>query len=102
ILSGRNRGSHSLLKDGAKVVETSDDILEGLGWPEIERVEKISGNSLIQDELLAKLTPGQTYDLDEMSATVGVAASELLPRLTKWEVRGWLERMAAGRYALAR
>ena len=33
VLSGRNRGSHSLLKDGAKVVESAVDILEGLGWP---------------------------------------------------------------------
>jgi DNA processing protein len=33
ILGGRNRGSHALLKDGAKVVETADDILEELGWP---------------------------------------------------------------------
>ena len=31
VLTGRNRGSHSLLKDGAKVVETADDILEELG-----------------------------------------------------------------------
>ena len=37
ILGGRNRGSHALLKDGAKVVETADDILEELGWPEAER-----------------------------------------------------------------
>ena len=33
VLTGRNRGSHSLLKDGAKVVETADDILDELGWP---------------------------------------------------------------------
>src|SRR5689334_17849189 len=33
VLGGRNRGSHALLKDGAKVVETADDILEELGWP---------------------------------------------------------------------
>ena len=32
VLSGRNRGSHSLLKDGAKVIESAVDILEGLGW----------------------------------------------------------------------
>ena len=31
VLSGRNRGSHGLLKDGAKVVESADDILEGAG-----------------------------------------------------------------------
>lgn len=28
ILSGRNRGTHALLKDGAKIVESADDILE--------------------------------------------------------------------------
>ena len=32
VLSGRNRGSHGLLKDGAKVVESADDILQELGW----------------------------------------------------------------------
>ena len=36
VLSGRNRGSHGLLKDGAKVVESADDILEELGWPSPE------------------------------------------------------------------
>ncbi len=103
VLSGRNRGSHSLLKDGAKVVETADDILDGLGWtPGTAPAMKISGNSMIRDELLTRLTPGQTYDADEMSATVGVNASEILPRLTDWEVRGWIERMPGGRYALTR
>src|SRR5438067_12115470 len=31
VLSGRNRGAHALLRDGAKIVETADDILEELG-----------------------------------------------------------------------
>ena len=102
VLSGRNRGSHSLLKDGAKVVETADDILEGLGWASGAPAEvKISGKSLIRDELLDRLTPGQAYDADEMSATVGLAVSQMLPRLTHWELRGWIERMPGGRYALA-
>jgi DNA processing protein len=102
VLSGRNRGSHSLLKDGAKVVETADDILEGLGWPAGAPAEvKISGNSLIREPLLDKLTPGQPYDVDEMSATVGLAATQMLPRLTDWELRGWIERMPGGRYVLA-
>ena len=35
VLSGRNRGGHALLRDGAKIVETADDILEelnGIGY----------------------------------------------------------------------
>jgi DNA processing protein len=49
VLGGRNRGSHALLKDGAKVVETADDILEGLGWSG-SPAPKIPSNSLQTDE----------------------------------------------------
>jgi len=106
VLGGRNRGSHALLKDGAKVVEAADDILEELGWPApAEAVgrgdAKISGNLLNSDELLHKLTPGESYDLDEISATVGLTGSNLLPRLTEWEMRGQLVKVAGGRYVLA-
>jgi DNA processing protein len=107
VLGGRNRGSHALLKDGAKVVETADDILEELGWSAprppagcADATPKISGKSLIADELLQKLTPGQAYDLDEMSATVGLKGSILLARMTEWEMRGQLERLPGGRYAV--
>ena len=101
VLGGRNRGSHALLKDGAKVVETADDILEELGRPSRRAAgagEQISSNDLSSLELLEKFTPGETYDLDEMSATVGLAGSSLLPRLTEWEMQGSLIRVAAGRY----
>ena len=106
VLGGRNRGSHALLKDGAKVVETADDILEELGWPAPNPAggsqpspRKISHNSLNQDELLQKLTPGESYDVDEMSATVGLAGAVLLPRLTQWEMQGRLVKLPGGRYA---
>jgi len=112
ILGGRNRGSHALLKDGAKVVETADDILEELGWPALRssgplegtaRVEgpQIFSNPLKTDPLLARLTPGDAYDLDEMSATLGITGSKLLPRLTQWEMQGQLVRLAGGRYTVA-
>ena len=32
-LSGRNRSGHALIRDGAKIVESADDILEELGMP---------------------------------------------------------------------
>jgi DNA processing protein len=113
VLGGRNRGSHALLKDGAKVVESADDILEELGWPALRAVEgpglrageasapEISRNPLKIDPLLANLTPGDAYDLDEMSATLGLAGSKLLPRLTEWEMRGLVVRVAGGRYTVA-
>lgn len=128
VLGGRNRGSHALLKDGAKVVESADDILEELGWPALRggngslqgpalseavsgrgRVEgpalreakEISPHPLRTDPLLANLAAGETYDLDEMSAALGLAGSKLLPRLTGWEMRGQIVKLAGGRYMLA-
>jgi DNA processing protein len=100
VLGGRNRGSHALLKDGAKVVETADDILEELGWS-VFTAPKNHVNSSGQDELLRHLTPGQAYDLDEMSATVEKKGSDLLPRITDWEMRGLLKKVPGGRYVLA-
>jgi len=106
VLGGRNRGSHALLKDGAKVVETADDILEELGWcaprdpARVEGSAKKASNLLQQDELLRRLTPGHAYDLDEMSATVEKGGSDLLPRLTDWEMRGLLKKVPGGRYVV--
>ena len=101
VLGGRNRGSHALLKDGAKIVESADDILEELGWPALREAPESPPNTLKVDPLLANLTAGETYDLDEMSATLGLAGSKLLPRLTDWEMRGQLLRVAGGRYMVA-
>ncbi len=109
ILGGRNRGSHALLKDGAKVVETADDILEELGWPAlragpgtgVHKPGEMSCNAMKRDALLAGLTPGEAYDLDEMSATLGLSGSKLLPRLTEWEMRGHVVKVAGGRYTVA-
>src|SRR6185437_10065427 len=66
VLTGRNRGSHSLLKDGAKVVESADDILEELGWPQA-RDAVCASKSLNSDPLLAKMEPGEVYGLDALA-----------------------------------
>jgi DNA processing protein len=87
VLSGRNRGSHSLLKDGAKVVETADDILEELGWPGA-RLWVESANLLTGDPLLAKMEPGEAYGLEELVESTGFGAPKLLPRLMELELQG--------------
>ena len=52
----------------------------------------------MEDELLQKLTPGESYDLDEISVTVGLTGPALLPRLTRWEIQGGLVKLPGGRY----
>lgn len=101
ILSGRNRGSHSLLKDGAKIVETADDILEELGWigPAAEATPDRPGRKArAGDPLLARMDPGEVYGLDELVEISGVAAAKLLPRLMELELLGLIDSPAGGRF----
>jgi DNA processing protein len=98
VLSGRNRGSHGLLKDGAKIVETADDILDELGWSAPSPNPVKSRKSLSTDPLLSRMQTGETYGLDELVNITGMTASRLLPRLMELQLLGQIEAPAAGRF----
>ncbi len=97
VLSGRNRGSHSLLKDGAKVVETADDILEEIGWPGSLSPHEVS-KSLVEDPLLARMEAGESYGLEELVESTAMSASKLLPRLMELELQGQVRAAGGGRF----
>jgi DNA processing protein len=96
ILSGRNSGSHSLLKDGAKVVESADDILDGLGWPARDVSPHAATKLLNSDSLLSAMAPGEVYRLDELMELTGVTGTRLLPRLMELELAGLVTNTGAG------
>ncbi len=101
VLAGRNRGAHSLLKDGAKVVEDVDDILEELRIPPAERpgVEAAPGAADDPDDpLLSRLERGAAYDVDQLVALSGVDSAKLLAKLSELEIGGRVERVAGGRF----
>ena len=95
VLSGRNRGSHSLLKDGAKVVESAVDILEGLGWP-AAAAPASSAKLLYSDNLLSRMEAGEVYRLDELMELTGVTGTKLLPRLMELELAGLVTQSGSG------
>ena len=96
VLNGRNRGGHALLRDGAKVVETADDILEELNLPAVGAgtVEQPSAT----DPLLACLPAGECCDLDAIVERSGIAIERALPRLLDLELRGLVKRAGGGRF----
>jgi len=97
VLSGRNRGAHALLRDGAKIVESADDILEELGLfvhPCAGRGAGISPS----DSLLACLPAGEPCDLDTISQRSGLDSAKLLPRLFELELQGFVRRAGGGRF----
>jgi DNA processing protein len=96
VLSGRNRGSHALLKDGAKVVEAADDILDGLGWPMARRGLTPALKPLNSDGLLAKMEAGEVYRLDQLMELTGVTGTRLLARLMELELGGLVTNTGTG------
>lgn len=86
VLSGRNRGSHALLKDGAKVVETADDILQELGWP--AGISAATPNPLISEPFLITMAVGERYELDQLAEISGMTGARLLAKLTELELSG--------------
>ncbi len=105
ILNGRNRGGHALLRDGAKIVETADDILEELGLSPATALNpgcrstasKTMGASAL-DPVLSCLTPGDACDLDAIARQSGWPVTRILARLFELELQGCVRRIAGGRF----
>ena len=97
VLSGRNRGAHALLRDGAKIVETADDILEELRLPSAPSPfghdEQASA-----DPVLAALPPGEECELDVIAGRAALAPSRVLTRLFELEMQGLVGRAGGGRF----
>ena len=103
VLSGRNRGGHALIRDGAKIVECADDIVAELGWAPAAAVPSpvdasCAGSVVSTDPVLRRMDPGQLYDLDALAGASGLDAGRLLPRLADLELRGFIKRVGGGRF----
>lgn len=95
ILSGCNRGAHGLLRDGAKIVESPDDILEELGLGERRLC---CAPDAADDPVLGCLAPGEPVDLDAIAERSGIAPQRLLTRLFELEMQGLVCRAGGGRF----
>jgi DNA processing protein len=103
VLSGRNRGAHGLLRDGAKIVESADDILEELGMRTGVRPPGADDSRGLTplpnpDPVLECLPPGEACDLDVIADRTGLDSPRLLPRLFELELRGLVRRVGGGRF----
>lgn len=97
-LSGRHRGSHGLIKDGARLVETVEDILDEIRWCGTLG-EKKDSNPLEISELEANMALGENYSIDELAVITGRIAGDLIAELAMLELAGRVKRLASGQFA---
>jgi DNA processing protein len=105
VLSGRNRGGHALIRDGAAIVECAEDVVEALGLRVMEASAEAgqtarSGerSAVCADPLLQAMDPGAAFDLEALAVASGLDLSRLLVRLSDLELRGLIHRIDGGRF----
>jgi DNA processing protein len=90
-IGGRNRGGHLLIRDGARLVESADDILSELGAPPAPPGADAKAGIEHFPESVA-------FTVDEVAAASGEPPNVVLARLLDLELEGIIQRIEGGRF----
>jgi DNA processing protein len=89
----RNRGGHLLIRDGARLVESEDDILLDMGWVDaLGRTATTGGESMETVE----------FSVDDVVQETGELPQAALARLLREELAGDIRRIGSARFLRVR
>ncbi len=100
--SRASRGCHQLIRDGAKLVESADDVLEELG-PLVEAAPREDGQVIhhpaelllneLEQQVLAAIH-GEATPIDQIVADTGLPVSQVLSTISVLEMRRLIRRLS--------
>ena len=101
VRSGRNAGCHQLIKDGAKLVENVEDVLEELTmWasPRPQSAPVPAPSLPPEDESVYALLSRQPRHIDELAQDSALPPATLLDVLLRLELDGLVDQLAGKRF----
>jgi DNA processing protein len=106
-LGGRHKGSHSLIRDGAALVESAEDVLEVLGLkilPPDPTGDPTGGRAggPTPDPILAALEGGEGLTAAALATAAGLPLEAVLGRISLHEMAGRVTRLPGGAYRVVR
>ncbi len=101
VLNNGHAGCHQLIRDGANIVDSAEQVLQLLGWYSESTSSKVTFEPANKHEagLFDALGHGILH-LDALSEACNLTVPQLSPILLDLELRGVIERLPGSRYTL--
>ena len=88
IYNSNYRGSHMLLREGARLVTNAKEILEDLGWANKKEVEKETNDTAETKLLITTLKSEKTVSVDRLHLLTKLEPRVILQILAQLEIEG--------------